>query len=449
MTVWLDDAIAYTQSWLSYQMGATQLPGCVVAVVKDGEVVAELAFGVADIRSGEVMTPAHRFRVASHSKTFTAAAILKLREAGRLHLDDAIGGFVPGLHDRLAEATIEQLLCHGAGVSRDGSRADFWGNTGPFLDLAGLRAALGGQTVIDGGTRLKYSNIGYSLLGLLIEAISDELYAKWIEREIVTASDLKETTADLYEAQESGRLASGHSGIMPFGRRPMSGIANTRAMAAATGFVSTAADLARFFNSLSPNATKSVLSVASRRSMALPRWPLPGSPLRRGYGLGTVTGEIGGHGCFGHGGAFPGFLTRTVTVPDWGITVSVLTNAIDGYAAQWAEGIIDLFNVFSERGPALPHLQEWSGRWWSIWSAIDLVPVGDRLLVGDPAALQPLDAATEITVSDATSGVVTEAFPMASFGETVQRHPGGASSKPMLQIGALTYCADPADLSTI
>ena len=76
---------------------------------------AERAFGTANLGTGEALTPRHRFRVASHSKSFTAAGIMKLREQRKLKLDDAAGDYVEGLHRDVARATIAQLLSHTAG----------------------------------------------------------------------------------------------------------------------------------------------------------------------------------------------------------------------------------------------------------------------------------------------------------------------------------------------
>ena len=94
-----------------------------IAIAHRGKVVLERAFGSANLATGEALTPRHRFRVASHSKSFTAAGILKLREQGRLKLDDAAGQYVDGLHPAVARATIAQLLSHTAGLIRDGADA--------------------------------------------------------------------------------------------------------------------------------------------------------------------------------------------------------------------------------------------------------------------------------------------------------------------------------------
>src|SRR5262245_61798102 len=139
MMEWLDAALAYADRWMDFQMQLTEQPGGVVAVARKGQIVFEKAFGVADLRTGEALTPEHRFRVASHSKTFTAVGIMKLQEAGRLHLDDRIGSYVSGLDPTVADTTIAQLLSHAAGIMRDGRLSSHWQVTAPFFDDPALR----------------------------------------------------------------------------------------------------------------------------------------------------------------------------------------------------------------------------------------------------------------------------------------------------------------------
>src|SRR3546814_13907765 len=83
MEDWLKSALDYVPRWLEHQMRASEQPGCVIAIARRGRVVPERAFGVADLATGEPLTPRHRFRVASHSKTFTATGILRLRSEER------------------------------------------------------------------------------------------------------------------------------------------------------------------------------------------------------------------------------------------------------------------------------------------------------------------------------------------------------------------------------
>ena len=211
MQKWLPAALDYIPRWIDFQMRQTETPGCVVAVTAKGDMVLEQAFGVADLGTGTALTPRHRFRVASHSKSFTAAAIMKLREAGRLELDDPAGRFVDGLHPTVAEVTLAQLLSHSAGLIRDGTDAGQWQDRRPFLSEDELRAALAEAPTLPPNSRFKYSNHGYGLAGLIIEAITGESYRDWIRREIVAAAGLKETEPDMPIAADAP-MARGHGG---------------------------------------------------------------------------------------------------------------------------------------------------------------------------------------------------------------------------------------------
>src|SRR5262249_10097126 len=126
MLDWLPAALDYVPRWIEFQMRLLDQPGCVIAVAHRGHLVLEAALGVADLRTGTPLTARHRFRVASHSKTFTAAGIMQLRERGDLGLDDKVGTYVPGLHAALADVRLSQLLTHSSGCVRDGLTGDQW-----------------------------------------------------------------------------------------------------------------------------------------------------------------------------------------------------------------------------------------------------------------------------------------------------------------------------------
>ena len=154
MQKWLKNAIDYSGDWLEFQMRQTRQPGCVFAVFHKGRVVFERAYGYANANKGEQLTPRHRFRVASHSKSFTAAAILKLCEVGKIRLDDPVGRHVDGLHAKVANVTLTQLLSHGAGLVRDGTNGGQFIDERPFADKTQLLEALTKQPVITPDTRI-------------------------------------------------------------------------------------------------------------------------------------------------------------------------------------------------------------------------------------------------------------------------------------------------------
>ena len=435
MEGWLEAALDYVPRWIELQRQLLEQPGCAVAVAHRGEVVLEAAFGLADIASGEPLTPRHRFRVASHSKSFTATGILKLRDQGRLRLDDAAGVHVSGLHDAVAGITIAQLLSHSAGLVRDGADAGQFSDRRSFLDERELRAELAEPPPLEPSVRFKYSNHGFGLLGLVIGAVAGESYDSWIMREVVAAAGLGATSADI-GVPSVGPMASGHSTRLPLGRRlVIPGDNPTHAMASATGFVSTAGDLARFFAQLSPKAPRSVLSVASRREMMRRLWRDRDTAFERYYGLGLVGGQVGDWEWFGHPGSFQGFITRTALFPEPDLTVSVLTNAIDGPAQAWLEGIAHILRAFARDGAPADGIADWAGRWWTLWNPVDLVAMGKKVLAFNPCLQPPFSEASEIAVTAPDAGEVARAPGFASPGEKVRRVRGPAGEVSEIWIG--------------
>jgi D-alanyl-D-alanine carboxypeptidase len=412
----LQAAIDYIPRWVAHHMRLADQPGCSMAIAHQGQVVAEFAIGSAG--HGLALTPRHRFRVASHSKTFTAAAVMKLRELGCWRLDDPVGSFVPGLQREVAQATLAQLLSHTAGLVRDGGDCGQWQDRRPFLNEAELRADLAAGPVLPANTRFKYSNHGYGLLGLAIAAVTGERYVDWVAREIVAASGLKHTTPD-GPLPAGVPFAHGHSARWPLGERlVVPGTNPTHALASATGFCSTAADLARFFASLDPAAPRSVLSADSRRLMVHRQWRDEHNSLGRWYGLGTISGSVGDWDWFGHTGGFQGTITRTACVPSQGLCISALSNAADGASHTWVDGALHILRAYAQHGAPPKRHAAWAGRWWSLWGALDLLPMGGNVLVANPGLPNPLLDATQITPKGSGGdGRITLAGGFGSHGE--------------------------------
>lgn len=417
---WLNPALDYISRWVEFQMRQHEQPGAVIAIAHKGKVVLEEAFGHADMIEGVRLTPRHRFRVASHSKSFTAAGIMKLREKDKLRLDDSVGRYVRNLHPAIAKATIGQVLSHGAGIVRDGPDCGQWFDRRPFVDADELRSALSAPPAIAANTRLKYSNYGYGLAGLVIEEVAGESYLSWIKREIVDAAGLKETFPDM-PLPRGTPIAHGHTCKLPLGRRLVTPSAKPiRAVAPAGGFVSTARDLVRYFGQLSPNAKGSVLSVESRREMVRRQWRDPHSSVERYYGLGIISGSLQGWDWFGHSGAFQGTITRTCVLPEQDLTVSVLTNARDGCAEQWVDGTIQILQTYARNGAPSRKASGWTGRWWTFWNPIDLVPMGDKVFVARPDGFNPFMDANELAVRDRNKGWIRLAGGFENHGEPVR-----------------------------
>jgi D-alanyl-D-alanine carboxypeptidase len=420
MSDWLHPALAAAGRWLEYQQRASRLPGLQFAVAHRGQKVADAALGVRSLLSGEPLATDTRLRVASHSKTFTAVGIMRLVESGRLRLDDKAGSYITGLQADTAATTIAQLLTHTAGLTRDGDDAGQWLMRRPFLDAAELRQALAESPVIGANTRFKYSNHGFGLLGLIIEQITGEPYAGWIAREVVERAALSQTSPD-GPLPSHVPLASGHGVATLLGERfEIDNGGSTGALASATGFVSTASDLARFYSLLAPDAADTLLSQGSRREMIRRHWRIPDMIAERHYGLGLMHGGDGDWAWFGHGGAFPGCLSHTSLVPAHGLAVSIIVNAVEVAPIVLVDGVISILRACALGGAATTATSKWSGRFWSIWGAVDLLPVGDRILVTLPAQLSPLLDAIELIDVGETTARIGKAHGFSSHGEAAR-----------------------------
>lgn len=422
-SAWLKAALEYVPSWVDFQVERYRQPGCSVALAHGQKIVAEFALGAANLRTGKPLTPRHRFRIASHSKTFTASGVMLLREQGKIGLDDPIGRYVAGLHKDLASARVGELLSHGAGVTRDGDDSGQFVDRRPFLSRSELLAELSRKQPLAPGIRLKYSNHGYGLLGLMIEQVTGTDYPAWITRHVIGAAGLQETVPDMAQLRKTAPMAKGHSAEFPFEQRlivPGDNVCD--AIAPAGGFVSTAADVARFFAQLAPDSKASILSPASRREMMHRRWRDDCNSQEAYYGYGTMMNGPGPKEWFGHTGGLQGFVSRTARFTATGFTITVLCNAQDGPAYQWVDGIASILEAFQRHGAPGKRVAGWGGRWWTMWGASDLVPMGQVVCQVAPALNPPFDGATpECVITGKDSGIVQKASGYHSPGQAIRR----------------------------
>jgi D-alanyl-D-alanine carboxypeptidase len=431
----LHPALSAAERWLDYQHRAGDWPGLQFAVVSGGRKQADVSFGLRSLSSGERLTPDGRLRVVSHSKTFTAAGIMRLVESERLGLDDKVGRFVHGLHAETAEASIRQLLTHTAGLTRDGDDAGQWQMRRPFLAAAELRQALADEPIIAANTRFKYSNHGYGLLGLVLEQVTGEAYTDWMAREIVARAGLTHTSPDGPVAPNLP-LASGHGAKVLLGERfEIDTGLSTGALAPATGFVSTAGDLAQFYSLLASDAADTLLGQSSRHEMTRRHWRVPDTSVERHYGLGLMHGGDGEWAWFGHSGVFPGCLSHTSVLPAHGLAISIIVNAVDVLPAMLVDGVVSILRAYAAHGPASAATSKWAGRWWSPWTVFDLLPMRDRVLVKSPGQASPLTDATELVNVDPATARIGKAPGFAVHGEAARLEFDGEGRPTALWLG--------------
>jgi CubicO group peptidase (beta-lactamase class C family) len=427
------EAARYADSWVELRARTQRIPGVQVAVAVAGELLLSSAHGFARLPGtdgegdpGEPLTTEHLFRIASHSKTFTATAVLQLMEAGALRLDDTVGEHVAALAGSpVADRTLAELLAHGGGIVRDSHEADFWQLAREFPDAEGLIAAcLDEADVLEPNERFKYSNIGYGVLGLVIEAASGQTYAEYVTENVIGRLGLRSTGPEL-DGARSGEYAVGYTDLAAFDRRVPVDPVDTRALASATGFWSTAEDLCRYAGA-HVLGDERLLSDASKRRIHRGEWDVE-SPDDR-YGLGFGIQVIGERRMVGHSGGFPGYITRTLLDPADGLTVVALTNAIDGPARELVVGTVKLVDAAlaaaeepaDEDAQPDADLAAYTGRFGAIWGVTDIVDLGGRLRLVAPGQPDPTVAMEKLSVVDADTLEIAEAPGYASPGERVR-----------------------------
>jgi N-acyl-D-amino-acid deacylase len=345
-------------------MKARGIPGGALAVVRRGHLVYAKGYGLADRETNEAVKPDSLFRIASISKPITALAILELVEAKKLALDApafellnlepvVAAGREPDA--RLKTITVRQLLEHSGGWDRDRSFdpmfrpktvADATGVPAPADATAIVRYMLGQRLDHDPGTRFAYSNLGYCVLGRILEAVTASTYEAWVTKNVLAPLGI--TGMRLGATREQGR-AAGEVRYYPANTRPVESVfpdVTEKVSEAYGGFyleamdshgawLASAVDLARLAAALDdPDHCPILKRKTLEESLALPTAPLwrkaDGTPEDHYYGLGWFVRPVrDGKVNVWHTGKLPG--TSTLLVRRWdGLSWAVLFNGSSG-----------------------------------------------------------------------------------------------------------------------
>lgn len=401
----IKEALEYGAKWIEFQHEYNPYVGAQVAARVDGELIFNQAFGYADLAAEEKLTTEHLFRIASHSKTFTGIAAMQLVEAGKLRLDDTIGDHIPELaKSDISEVTVRQLLSHTGGIIRDGDNADWWELGKPFPDrqeLLKLAKKMG--KVFDAQQQFKYSNIGFSLVGVIIESAAGESYRSYVTNNIVDKLGLKNTGPDL-EMDRIDDYAVGHSSRVHGGKRVPIDHIDTFEESSATGFYSIASELTDYFQAHIPGDDR-LISDKSKREMQQKVGEADG---RGHYGLGLVIEKVNDRTYIGHSGGYPGHITMSKVDRDRKLSLSVLTNSNDGPAGDLAVGLLKLIDLaLTEKAKTEPQkakdIAKFEGRFATLWGITDIVALGGRLYALAPSLGDPAEMATELEVTSDTT----------------------------------------------
>ena len=286
-----------------------------VAVARDGEMIHTAAFGVADPATGEAVTPAHRFRVASNSKLLTATAAMQLVEAGQVALDEPV---LASLVSRLGVAptdggiagiTLRHLLSHTSGFPQ--YEATFFGGAADTCEEAAARGLSNGL-LAPPGTAYRYSNMNFCVLGLVIEELTGRPYESVILERVLRPLGIDDMRlAGTYDVRP-GDVAHPTTPGRTF----------MEALAGAGAWIGTPTDLVAIIDGLDRSRPGwHPLSAATVDQMQAPQ-PGIGYSNGRWYGLGL---RVWADGTWGHTGTVENARSMVIRRPDgitWAVTVS-------------------------------------------------------------------------------------------------------------------------------
>jgi CubicO group peptidase (beta-lactamase class C family) len=341
-----------------------RLPSVAAAVFSRGDVLWSDAVGVADVHAGVDATVEHQYRIGSITKTFTAAAVMQLRDAGEVDLEDPISRHLPDAAH--GEPTIRRLLSHLSGLQRE-VPGEVW-ETMTFPDSEGLYEAYAeSERVLDPGAHWHYSNLAFSLLGQVVERRSGTPYERYVEERLFRPVDLRRTTWEESQPAARGYFVEPYQDVVR--NEPH---VDLRAKRSAGQLWSTVNDLALWLSFLA-QPDPAVLRVESAAEMRAfhgladhERWTL-------GYGLGLELHRARDRILFGHTGGMPGFITAAFYSAADRVGATALTNGSHGgdvidlaitLASRAAEALAPPAEEWRPAAAAPPEVADLVGSWW-------------------------------------------------------------------------------------
>jgi CubicO group peptidase (beta-lactamase class C family) len=322
-----------------------RLASLAAAVLRDGEVVWETAVGAANVEPAVEATPDTQYRVGSITKTFTAAAIMQLRDEGKLDLEDTIERHLEGA---AYSPTIRRLLSHASGLQRE-THDDSW-LTFRFAPPDELLETLAqAEMVLPSGARFHYSNLAYALLGIVVERASGRPYMAYVRERLLEPIGLTRISFEPDASAATGYVSQ------PYADGVWEAVhVETGAWASAGQLWGTVGDLCRWGAFLA-DPDEAVLAKKSAEEMRTVQTIADHERWLAGYGLGLGLVRDGERILAGHGGSMPGFIAGLYFSAEEKVSIAVLTNDSGALLGDLQLGLV---RTTTDEWPAAP--EPWS-----------------------------------------------------------------------------------------
>jgi D-alanyl-D-alanine carboxypeptidase len=300
-------------------MAESHAPGVSVAVIRGRDTIVFAGFGLADIEAHRPATAATIYEIGSNTKQFTSAAIMRLAEQHKLSIDDELSKYLPEIPLHGNRVTLRELLSHTSGIKSYTEVKAWQSHWAEDLTPDSIMGFVAKDTFdFAPGTRYKYDNSGYVLLGMVIEKVSGESYANYLESQFFKPLGLTHTSYCPSHTTDP-EFAEGYSKKDDSVARHVY-LSLTQPFAAGS-LCSNVGDFVQWQRDL---AAGKVVSPASFAQMSTDASLLNGQKIH--YGFGLVPGETLGHKNFSHTGGIPGFATVGYYFPDDMLNIVVFSN---------------------------------------------------------------------------------------------------------------------------
>ena len=398
----VDSNIRLLEAWIESLVAYKNLPGLSIGIVCDQDLIWARGFGFSDPEAQVPASPKTLYRIASITKLFTSTAIMQLRDAGKLNLDDPVSKHLSwyNIRDRFPDSpktTIRHLLTHTSGLPREAA-FPYWIDF-RFPSREQIRQTLPDQeTAYPRETMWKYSNLGLSLAGEIVQEVSGEPYPDYIKKHILEPLEMNSTRVVLSE-KERNKVAKGFGRKMPDGSRLAMPFTDSKGITPAANMSSNVEDLAKFISLQFRTESKEqsrVLKASTLREMHRIHWIQP--DWTWGWGLGFGVKHMDGKVIVSHGGALAGYKTRVSFCPEIKVGVVVGINSNDGDPLVFCDQVFRMVAPHiaiaakkekSQAGKSNPSWKKYIGKYRNLWWDAQIMIYGDNLVLIDPQVNEP------------------------------------------------------------
>ena len=365
------EAFQLIDYWLEAQKDYEKLPGLTAIVTNKDETKWTGSFGLSN--GVEPMKVENTFSICSISKLFTAVAIMQLVEDGKINLDDPIQKVLPWFDINsefkdVPELTIKSILSHSSGLPRESNHPYWSWPDFPFPTKQDVIDELKNQEMLYPPSKYyQYSNLGLSLLGFIVEEVTQTNFDDYVNQNILIPLSMNNTKTYMSTEDYGKNLTLGYSSLNRNNEREKVNFFNADGIAAAAGFTSNVEDLAKFARwqiDLVKSLEKNILSPETLKLMHEIHWDDKLTSVTRGLGFGVY--NFDGENWVGHGGSCPGYRSQLYINTNKELAYSVMINSSGTSPTKYIDGIHEILsNVTLKKGEEINRFEEFEGKYIS------------------------------------------------------------------------------------